>query len=918
MIGRAGRPGLDTTGVAVVMTDTDSKKRFEHLASSGLSPAMSQCSGDKFVETINTEVSQRVITSTESAINWIKGTLYYVQTVQNPSARGIRMVSAHSIDTHLLPLCMSALQQLQAIGAIVVTDEQEILPLPASHIMSQHLVHYQTMKQQIVQLPFDATQYQVLKALASIEGLQRPVRRNEKKALNAAHKILKLHKLEGPPSKVRVKEPWEKAFVLLQVYIEGLELEGNDYAMRQEMNSMVEYASRMLAAIEEYSAKGSKHGNVAVQSLKIRRALAVHLWNGNDGLLRQIKGISKSLSYSLHLAGISTFDNVMQSSEEKIEKAASRSPPFGADLRKACSKLLRSRLKISASIETAAGAVTPSSLICSLERVADTEEAVSSFAEASGKNSDVTYTLVAYTDRPGGGVLFKENIAGPETFKALIPSRFGKISVRLIAGIVGLDDSFDLEGNDEIAPSSMFGSQAAKGASAKRIRNGNQKKREAIKNQVTQPGSSVVPADPRIRPKNSTAGAHRSVSQKLRQSRLQLTPDQASVTPSPKPPPNTTCEATRIQNPPARRSANAGVRSQAARPSQSIATRPVISQEKITEGPQRSAQEATFAHPDLSRRIRARSPVAWEPATGSRATRNNANKPVRQGSDYPSVQQAAAAAAARSSRPSVGWESKRAAEPAQNDSDSRFMTGVASWKRTKRQHQKLQERAFEHKKLNPFSNYKHHDPNDGESYLDALSSQSSIIPPSALAFNSQYASQQRAVYQPSHSFGRQQRSRRDFPGARMTTQEILAEKAAEQNMQASMCQSPPWGSQSWCSQPEESHQSSWNDADPTRRTLPNHHMGFQSEPRYLGEPEVWSGNVPGYEPSVQDDSRSFGFQRDEYGPSSIPPPEDYTYCDYSQQTHHGPPPFGSQYGAQPQSFGGGGVPNRYQHEPSFF
>lgn len=40
--------------------------------------------------------------------------------------------------------------------------------------------------QQIVQLPFDASQKQVLVALTQMEGLHRPVRRCEKQCLNKA------------------------------------------------------------------------------------------------------------------------------------------------------------------------------------------------------------------------------------------------------------------------------------------------------------------------------------------------------------------------------------------------------------------------------------------------------------------------------------------------------------------------------------------------------------------------------------------------------------------------------------------------------------------------------------------------------------------------------------------------------------
>jgi hypothetical protein len=51
------------------------------------------------------------------------------------------------------------------------------------------------------------------------------VRRSEKKALNAGHKGLKMYKLYGPLSKAWVQEPWEQALVLLQSYINEVEIE---------------------------------------------------------------------------------------------------------------------------------------------------------------------------------------------------------------------------------------------------------------------------------------------------------------------------------------------------------------------------------------------------------------------------------------------------------------------------------------------------------------------------------------------------------------------------------------------------------------------------------------------------------------------------------------------------------------------
>jgi ATP-dependent DNA helicase HFM1/MER3 len=431
MVGRAGRAGFDSSGTAIIMTDNDSKPRFQHLASKGLAPVKSQMKGDRLVETINANVSQRVISSTESAINWIKGTLFFVQVMQNPEMHGIVVASHFSIDTFLLGVCKTAVERLKAIHAISLADGQEIHPLPASHIMSQRLVEYKTMEQ-VSMLPFDSNQRQLLRALADIEGLHRPVRRSEKKALNAAHKTLRLYKLDGPLSKARVQESWEKAFVLLQAYIEELDLESNDYTLRQEMNSIVDYGMRMLSAIEEYSANGSKHGNLVVQSIKLRRSLAVRLWSANDGVLRQIKGIGKNLAFSLHLSGIASFSDVMKTSPADIEKAADRQPPFGAQLRQACASILHSALKVSASITTPKEIDGTHMLTCSL--IGDTAT-----FESEGGKIPVSYTLIAYTASPGSCMMHKENITNATTYTEPLPQKFGKITVHLVASVIGLD-----------------------------------------------------------------------------------------------------------------------------------------------------------------------------------------------------------------------------------------------------------------------------------------------------------------------------------------------------------------------------------------------------------------------------------------------------------------------------------------------
>lgn len=429
MIGRAGRPGFDTSGTAVIMTDNKSKLKFETLASSGLEPVQSSLLNG-LEETFNTEVSQQVITGTDTALNWIKGTLYYVQLCKNPQAFGVTIASDHSVDEHLHGLCHRSIKRLTAIGALLPTQGQGLVALSASHIMSHHLVDLQAMEL-LVQLPFDANQHQLLTRISLIEGLHRPVRRGEKKSLNEMHKMVR-YKLEGPKSKVRVKEPSDKVFVLLQALVGGIHV--GDYAMHQEMANMSEYASRMLSALEEYSAKGSKHGGLALQAAKLRRCLQTKLWSGNDNVLTQIPGLGMEAVVALKFNRIASFADVLDTTEETIEKITKRSPPYGSTIKAAVSRVLAKKMRLNCNIQRAAGGEIPESLLCSVEADSPACEVPS-----KGPTPAISFSLIVFTNEPGTCLAYECNITSPVKLKIPCPPTFERLSVYLLSSLVGLD-----------------------------------------------------------------------------------------------------------------------------------------------------------------------------------------------------------------------------------------------------------------------------------------------------------------------------------------------------------------------------------------------------------------------------------------------------------------------------------------------
>lgn len=434
MMGRAGRPGYDTAGTAVIMTESKSKAMFERMASSGLPPAKSQllCT---FEEIMNAEISQKVVTDMNSALNWIKETLYYVQLKRDPEAHCVRIVSAHSVDTHLMSILREAFRKLQQVGVLALRGGSTLKPFDACNIMSNHLVDYSTMAI-MSRLPFDVTQKGMLHAICQVERLQRPAKRSEKKALNALHKDIR-HKLDGPPSKVRVQKPWEKAFVLLQASIGRLAVD--DYTLRNETSGMVDFASRMLSATEEFAARSSKNGQAAVQSLRLRRALATSLWCMRDGVLGQFSSLSDHTVAALKFNGILSFEDVLNATEASLEKAASRMPPFGSDLQSAVKRVVGASLKIQATVNYQEGTRAANFVQCLLKPIDTFSDAIAPVSSGSEGAAEVTYTLVAFTDRPNSCLLYKRAVAKPEDITFKCPPRFGKITIHLISSMVGLD-----------------------------------------------------------------------------------------------------------------------------------------------------------------------------------------------------------------------------------------------------------------------------------------------------------------------------------------------------------------------------------------------------------------------------------------------------------------------------------------------
>lgn len=110
MIGRAGRPQFDDSGVAVIVTRSDKRTRYENIVS-GKQPLESRLHL-QLVEHINAEIGLGTITDIQSAKTWLRSTFFFVRCRLNPCHYGVRSDS-DAIDQMMEEQCLQSIEVLQ-------------------------------------------------------------------------------------------------------------------------------------------------------------------------------------------------------------------------------------------------------------------------------------------------------------------------------------------------------------------------------------------------------------------------------------------------------------------------------------------------------------------------------------------------------------------------------------------------------------------------------------------------------------------------------------------------------------------------------------------------------------------------------------------------------------------------------------
>ncbi|KAI7899419.1 Sec63 Brl domain-containing protein [Cokeromyces recurvatus] len=292
MIGRAGRPGLDTSGCVVILTTLQMEQRYKSLVSG--------------------------TTNLESRVT--KNPIHY-------------KLSSGSISTnHILQeICVKDLKLLKENNLIqAYSNDHTFKPTPYGLAMDKFYIKFPTMVK-LLQAENPNSVRDTLDLLSKCCEEFDMIRFNpgEKQFLNA----LKNHaNIRFPLTKI--SSTADKVFMLLQCVFGDISLYNNGSGLLAiEASTVMNHLSRVTKCLIDCSVQ-EKNPIKLKYALELYQNIQAKLWTTSPYVARQIDGIGSQLVKTLAQANLISFDQLRQCDPGRLEMILHRNPPFGTKIKK--------------------------------------------------------------------------------------------------------------------------------------------------------------------------------------------------------------------------------------------------------------------------------------------------------------------------------------------------------------------------------------------------------------------------------------------------------------------------------------------------------------------------------------------------------------------------------------------------------
>ncbi|KAI0136029.1 Sec63-domain-containing protein [Hypoxylon sp. NC0597] len=250
MLGRAGRPQFDNSGVARIFTQDSKKDFYKHFLHTGF-PVESSLH-TVLDNHLGAEVSAETITTKQDALDYLTWTFFFRRLHKNPSYYGLE-ISAEEHNTiaaqqlandFMINMVNKSLDELAASKCVEIYPNGDVDPTPLGKIMSYYYLSHKTIRHLIKHAKPKASFLDVLSWMSrATEYDELPVRHNED-LINA--ELSNNLPFPGNTFGLPMWDPHVKAFLLLQAHMARIDLPITDYVGDQ--TSVLDQAIRIIQA----------------------------------------------------------------------------------------------------------------------------------------------------------------------------------------------------------------------------------------------------------------------------------------------------------------------------------------------------------------------------------------------------------------------------------------------------------------------------------------------------------------------------------------------------------------------------------------------------------------------------------------------------------------------------------------------
>lgn len=312
MFGRAGRP-QDKKSKGVLMVPAVKRDYYKKFLNEAL-PIESHLH-DNLHDVFLPEISNKMITSTQDAVDWVTFTYLYRRFLANPSYYSLTDTSNEGLSAHLSELVETTLTELSDASIVELDEEQgSITPLNSARIASFYNICFVTMQTFLLSLHGKIRMKALLEIVTSATEFESiPIRRHEDVVLRRIHERIPA-KLAEPS----YETPGFKAFVLLQAHFSRMQLPVD--LLEDQRVILRKVPSLLSACVDVLSSEG--HLNT-ILAMEMSQMVVQGMWD-SDSPLKQVPHFTPEAIEVAKEAGINDISEFMEAMDPEENKGYDR------------------------------------------------------------------------------------------------------------------------------------------------------------------------------------------------------------------------------------------------------------------------------------------------------------------------------------------------------------------------------------------------------------------------------------------------------------------------------------------------------------------------------------------------------------------------------------------------------------------